>query len=285
MGLIAKLRLLFSSASKIFKIEDYMRNLIPIDRLEKMKMRKCRSMAPTIKDTPSSFSLVSRIRKVYNQGSTSSCTANALCQAFNIMNTEDPSFEPSRLYIYARERQMEDMMIGKISITDDGADEADALFWASTIGICPESSWPFIPSKVNHLPPISCDREACSHRIHNVLSVPQSLDGIKTTISSGHPVLAAIALQSYFFSPSAMTNGKIPMPDSISTNLGGHEVLIVGYDDSISSFLLVNSWGPNWGCQPEGATSRGYFWLPYDFVMNTSLCYCLYTFEKTICIC
>lgn len=269
---------------KIPKIEEYMKYLIPIRRLEKMKKRKCRSMAPVTKDNPPTYSLASKIKKVYNQGSTSSCTANALCQAFNIMNVEDPSFDPSRLYIYARERQMEDMMIGKIFITDDGADEADALFWASTVGICPESSWPFIPSKVNDLPPISCDKEACSHRIHNVLSVPQTLDGIRTTISSGHPVLAAIALQSYFFSASAMTSGNIPMPSTIDLNLGGHEVLIVGYDDTTSSFLVVNSWGDNWGCQPPGANSRGYFWLPYDFVLNTSLCYCLYTFEKTICI-
>ncbi len=40
---------------------------------------------------------------------------------------------------------------------------------------------------------------------------------------------------------------------------GGHALTIVGYDDNIGAFKIINSWGTNWG-------EDGYFWIDYDFV-------------------
>lgn len=45
-----------------------------------------------------------------------------------------------------------------------------------------------------------------------------------------------------------------------------HAVLIMGYNDSTSAFLIKNSHGPDWG-------DGGYAWLPYDYVTN-------YVFER-----
>ena len=45
--------------------------------------------------------------------------------------------------------------------------------------------------------------------------------------------------------------------------------LIVGWDDSLKAFLMLNSKGDAYGIQPPNATSRGYFYMSYDFVFHT----------------
>lgn len=43
----------------------------------------------------------------------------------------------------------------------------------------------------------------------------------------------------------------------IQPQVGGHTVLIIGYDDYSKHFLIQNSWGKKWG-------NRGFGYLPYD---------------------
>jgi C1A family cysteine protease len=46
--------------------------------------------------------------------------------------------------------------------------------------------------------------------------------------------------------------------------LGGHAVLVVGYDDSTSRFIVRNSWGDQWA-------KSGYFEMPYEYLLNSDL--------------
>jgi C1A family cysteine protease len=41
--------------------------------------------------------------------------------------------------------------------------------------------------------------------------------------------------------------------------LGGHAVLLVGYDKTKKVFIVRNSWGDTWG-------DKGYFYMPFDVV-------------------
>ena len=43
--------------------------------------------------------------------------------------------------------------------------------------------------------------------------------------------------------------------------VGGHAVLIVGWDDAEECFIVKNSWGENWG-------ENGYFRIAYSQVTN-----------------
>lgn len=51
------------------------------------------------------------------------------------------------------------------------------------------------------------------------------------------------------------------MPTVNDTFLGGHAVVLVGYDDTKRMFFCRNSWGIDWGLE-------GYFWMPYEFALN-----------------
>ena len=44
---------------------------------------------------------------------------------------------------------------------------------------------------------------------------------------------------------------------AVSGNYAGHAMVIIGYDDTKQSWLVLNSWGPNW-------RDNGAFWLEYN---------------------
>lgn len=44
-----------------------------------------------------------------------------------------------------------------------------------------------------------------------------------------------------------------------STSGNGHELIIIGYDDTKQSWLCLNSWGANWGSNGNGTV-----WIRYD---------------------
>jgi len=46
--------------------------------------------------------------------------------------------------------------------------------------------------------------------------------------------------------------------------VGGHAVVIVGYDTATQRFIIRNSWGVSWG-------QSGYFTIPFEYVLNAGL--------------
>eukprot|EP00952_Eustigmatos_sp_NYUAD-ZCMA_P007742 32614-Eustigmatos_ZCMA.PRE.1 len=56
--------------------------------------------------------------------------------------------------------------------------------------------------------------------------------------------------------------GIMAMPDKKKeTLLGGHAVVLVGFNRYRKQFLVRNSWGLNWEV-------RGYFYIPYDLMLS-----------------
>ena len=56
-------------------------------------------------------------------------------------------------------------------------------------------------------------------------------------------------------------NGVVPMPADGELSVGGHAMLIVGYDIKTKMYLVRNSWGKRWG-------DRGYCHIPFAMVDN-----------------
>ena len=54
------------------------------------------------------------------------------------------------------------------------------------------------------------------------------------------------------------------MPDRSERMLGGHAVLLVGYDDNKQLYKFRNSYGTGWGVE-------GYGYLPYQYVEHPQL--------------
>jgi len=80
----------------------------------------------------------------------------------------------------------------------------------------------------------------------------------------GFPIAAGFTVYDAFESDTVATNGMLSMPGPTEQMLGGHAVLIVGYDDARGVFIVRNSWGADWG-------DRGYFYVPYGYFTDADL--------------
>jgi len=220
------------------------------------------------KHFPSSHSLRDDCPPPYDQGHVGSCTANSICAAIKIHCMRQGSdFEPSRMYVYYKERLIE---AHGGAITDSGADAQDGLDYIKITGVCREDLWPYIEKNDDVAPPKKCDQDAPNHRIVDIKDIddssPEALHmGLKSAIHShGLPVCVGIMVYESFQSPKVAQTGIVPMPGHNEQCEGGHEVLIVGYDDDKQRYMLLNSWGSKWGDQ-------GFFYLPYAYLQNHNL--------------
>ncbi len=217
-------------------------------------------------DRPKALDLKAKCPFIYDQGDIGSCTANAICMAL-VMLEDQKDFRPSRLWLYYKERSVELSKDDKIS--DSGADAQDGLKILTKQGVCPEDDWPYNTKNCDVCPPAACDTDAVKNKIHVIGTVasdddPKLVDAIAHSIQLSIPVLIGIEVYSSFESDKVAQNGIVPMPTDNDSYVGGHEVLIVGYNDETEKFVCINSWGSNWG-------DKGFFYLPYAYVTNPDL--------------
>ena len=211
---------------------------------------------------PASVDLSPECPAVYDQGPLGSCTANALAGLFQflLMKLGRPSFVPSRLMIYWGERAIEGT-----KDQDAGANGDDGITFLQAKGVCPESTWPYDPTKFAEMPPARAWAEAIHHKIADPVTIDHTnLSEIKSCLAGGYPIAFGFTAYPDLESDKVATTGQLPMPTKGEQSIGGHEVLMVGYDDATRLFKVRNSWGPGWGI-------RGYFLMPYAYATNPDL--------------
>jgi hypothetical protein len=196
---------------------------------------------------------------VYDQGQLSSCTANALVASFQY---EDPAFFGSRLFLYYNERLIEhDTTTKNTSAAHQLHDGIRALRY---YGVCAETDWPYDISKFDDKPPPACYHEAVAHKATQVTNIRQDVNSMKNCLYAGLPFVVGIQVFEEFESQAIAQSGIVPMPTPTSQCIGGHSVLVVGYDDANQQWIVRNSWGADWG-------DHGYFYLPYLYLLDGSL--------------
>lgn len=222
--------------------------------------------------TPPSVDLRPKMPPVYDQGSLGSCVANAmagLCQ-YNEMLHPVPNFHgvPSRLFMYYNNRR-----VIRATEYDSGSSMRDAIKAVAYWGYCPENDWPYQIKEFAKRPSDEAYTIAKKEVVKTYRRVNQILNDMRVCISEGHPVLIGFACYSSFMSRQLAQSGVLNLPTLAEKALGGHAVLVVGYDDSVNRFIVRNSWGPKWGQQ-------GYFTMPYEYVMRPDLCGDMWTIDS-----
>jgi C1A family cysteine protease len=223
--------------------------------------RDLKFSAPAGVDLPPKVDLTSQCPPVYDQGQLGSCSANAIGAAFEfeLLKQKLPDFMPSRLFIYYNERVIENTIT-----TDSGAQIRDGIKSISAQGVCPEASWPYVISEFAVKPFLACYQDALKNKAVTYLRIPQQVDQMKGCLASGYPFVIGFTVYSAFESVAVGKSGELNLPAKGEKVVGGHAVLVVGYDDSSRRFIVRNSWGADWG-------TKGYFTMPYDYLTNDDL--------------
>lgn len=224
----------------------------------------------TLLQLPTAMDLTHNCPPVRDQGQLGSCTAFAISGALmydQLMQGEvlDPL---SELFIYYNERLIEHDVYG-----DYGASIKDGVKSVNKTGACTEALWPYDIAKFANTPSADCYQDAKLHSSLVYMRVLQNIQQMKGCIASEYPFIAGITVYESFESQSVTSTGIIPMPQYGEKVLGGHAILIVGYDDSKQTFTFQNSWSENWG-------DHGYGYLPYAYLVDQSLASDFWTIRK-----
>jgi C1A family cysteine protease len=213
--------------------------------------------AGTISTLPPNVNLQSKCPPVYNQGTLGSCTANAIAGAVEFIQSH--RFTPSRLFIYYFERVIE----GTID-SDSGAQLRDGIKAVSTVGVCPETIWPYHIADFKEEPSAKAYASAGKTKATVYARVVRDLTQMKGCLAEGFPFVFGFTAYASFESNAVAKTGIVHLPATSDKTIGGHAVMAVGYDDKSQTFRIRNSWGASWG-------QRGYFTMPYAYLMSLQL--------------
>jgi C1A family cysteine protease len=213
---------------------------------------------------PPTFSLVEskHMPPVVDQGDLGSCTANAIagCIDFEHSIQHSDFITPSRLFIYYNERVME----GTVS-EDSGAEIRDGIKSVNSSGVCAEKDWPYDPQKFADKP---SDSAFVAAELCKALKY-QKLVGVHSQIGNAlyvnqRPIAFGVVVYESFEDDVVVASGNVPMPGPGEQQIGGHAIMLVGYDDSRQVYTFRNSWGTGYG-------KAGYGTLPYAYVHDANL--------------
>jgi C1A family cysteine protease len=191
---------------------------------------------------------------VVDQGDLATDSASALCSALEMLEAKaaKPSVRLSRLFLYYNQRDIENTVE-----SDNGASISSGIKSLAKQGCCSEDLWPYSSLNFATRPSDTCYSDAQAHRIASSQKL-DNLDQVRSSLSSGFPVVFSVTVYESFQNPSIEKTGIVNMPGPGEQYFGSMAVLAVGYNDSQKRLIVRNSFGPSWG-------QAGYFTLPYEY--------------------
>ncbi len=210
---------------------------------------------------PNVIDLRHELSRVEDQGNLGSCTANAWVGAVEYLDkVKDGHYRNwSRLFLYYNERALHGDQ-GQ----DTGANIRDGAKALAKQGICRETLWKYDITKFAEKPPASCFSEGLTHQALAYSRVDQTEDAMSNALAQGNPIVVGFTVYESFESADTAKTGIVPMPGPKEKVLGGHAVLVVGYNRGKQSFIVRNSWGTQWG-------DHGYCYFPFAYLLDGDL--------------
>jgi C1A family cysteine protease len=222
---------------------------------------------------PTSVDLRDAFSPIEDQGQLGSCTANAGAGVIEYFERQSGGkyVDVSRLFLYKATRNI-------MGVTGDtGAFLRTTMQALASFGAPPETYWPYDIVSFDDEPSAFCyafgqDFKAIQYYRLDPPGTDRSelLNRIKTNLAVKLPAMFGFTVYASY--TQADSTGAIPFPAPHEGKVGGHAVVVAGFDDNkkirnvnpggqetTGAFILRNSWGTSWG-------ENGYGWLPYDYV-------------------
>ena len=225
---------------------------------------------------PSSADLSVSCSPVKDQGSIGACTAFSTIGSMEYMsNKNNIKLNPlSERFTYYVTRMN---IMNNPDTSDTGASIRDALKSAVKYGSCVNTIFPY-NSNYTTAPSQTIYNQATRNtavsyaRYDDIDSVGKNqlsntISTLKASLSAGIPIITGFTCYSNLYNA---IKGVIPKANG--NIIGGHAILLVGYDDSKQLFKFKNSWGKSWGV-------NGYGFLPYSYYLSGDMtdCWSIYS--------
>lgn len=223
---------------------------------------------------PGTINLTPWFSPIEDQGQLGSCTANAGVGILEYFERRafGKHIDASRLFLYKATRDL-------LHWTGDTGAYLRSTMEAMTVfGVPPEEYWPYRIANFDVEPSAFCFSFAKNYQAISYFTLDPAgtdtgalLNQIKTCLAAGIPSMFGFTCYNSLY--QANSTGKIPYPANGEYVVGGHAIVVAGYDDTMEitntnngqkttgAFLIRNSWGTGWG-------NNGYGWLPYKFVLE-----------------
>ncbi len=218
---------------------------------------------------------------IQDQGSEESCvgfSGAAATSCYFINEEKQPPIQLSTTFLWTEAKSKEGTLSQNV-----GVQIPDALAILVTQGICPATQDPDTAIDEVQLPSDQAIQAAKAYIIpaNSVVSLPEPsapnfLSVATQLLTQNHPIWMGIQLfeASNWFVKEWETivdgqwEGQIVMPGSSDSSIGGHAILIVGFDGT--NFIFRNSWGTGWGKGGYGFIPQAYLcqhgFNPFVFV-------------------
>lgn len=201
-------------------------------------------------ELPASVDLSASMPPVGNQGDQQSCVAWAVAYALKSYQEklelhQQLLFSPSFIY-----NQINNGMNVPTYVTD-------ALNLLSQEGVCTWDEMPYKDSDWVSKPSTVATEDAKRFRIDYWRQVNiQDPKEVKAQLASGYPVIIGAQVSREFVNDGYLLKSNYIWKDK-GVPVGGHAMLLIGYDDAKRAFKIMNSWGTEWG-------DNGFGWISYD---------------------
>jgi Domain of unknown function (DUF4384)/Papain family cysteine protease len=248
--------------------KDYSKKMgMKIDDAKYLRMPKKANNVKFRGILPTTKTLTQYMPEIADQGETGTCVGQSVSLMRTVMEAQKrrvtnaagiASFRFSPGYIYQQIKSSNDYDC------QDGAQIPDALLLLKNKGAAFLSCMPELCGGDF----AKCDAEAAQYKIENfstlfdILQTPTETKilKIKEALAEGEQAVPFGMMIPRSFFAATDTWQAAPGEDP-ENSLGGHAILIIGYDDNKNggSFLIANSWGAAWG-------NNGYTWGKYEDV-------------------
>jgi len=198
--------------------------------------------------------------EIVDQGNIESCVPTCISTVYYYLTMKQSNhlnFRISRLYLYYQFRRLYDDV--KL---DEGSTIRDCINILYKDGVVPEFLYPYVESKIFNNPSEFLEKYSRFCKCLGFENISRKV--IKQYLLLDNPVLCGIKLFDSVYSDEVKNSGIINYSEEYDKILGGHCIILVGFDDSKKYYKKINSWGSTWG-------DKGFGYLPYDYIKNIRL--------------
>lgn len=175
------------------------------------------------------------------------------CVAFSAVGAFEGQLNISRGRAGANLDLSEEFLFANIGSCASGSMPNEALSFMQSNGIPDEACFPYVSGRAGEDQDVS---RACADRTERAYTIEysQSLyteDGIKRALTIGPLMFTMQVFEDFMYYQSGIYQHVT------GESVGGHAIVLVGFDDANNAWIMRNSWGTDWG-------EQGYFRIKRD---------------------